>query len=281
MPKGKKKRKQRREMPPLPLLDKIFYWLAAALMAAAFIGLILLWLSWAEWVMFVDPEVVAGRSHMSFLWAFPAVFCLFATGLGFWCWGYNGRYPIFGIKGFHYGPPLPRIYPMLAKDRPPRKPADRRGARRLAAVVLTINLICLAPVPLSVAGRDSLKADGTVQEFSMFGNVREEYTVRDTERVTLSVYSYTSGKSSFTRHWAVSLELQMTDGSRYEFPSGCFRRDGNGGHRWVRELEQVLEHYPAQSIGIQNAEELDRVVQDHQLTAEEAGILYRLFRYTK
>lgn len=281
MPKGKKKRKQRREMPPLPLLDKILYWFAGAAMLAALVGLLFLWLRWEELVLFADTQVVCCVRHMSFLWVFLPLLSLFATGLGFWCWGYNGRYPIFGIKGFRYGPPLPRIYPMLAKDRPPRKPADRRGARRLAAVVLTINLICLAPVPLSVAGRDSLKADGTVQEFSMFGNVREEYSVRDTERVTLSVYSYTSGKSSFTRHWAVSLELQMTDGSRYEFPSGGFRRGENGGHRWVRELEQVLEHYPAQSIEIRNAEELDRVVQDQQLNEEEAGILYRLFRYTE
>lgn len=46
MPKGKKKRKQRREMPPLPLLDKILYWFAGAAMLAALVGLLFLWLRW-------------------------------------------------------------------------------------------------------------------------------------------------------------------------------------------------------------------------------------------
>ena len=38
MPKGKKKRKQRREMPPLTMLDKSIYWIAGAGMLAALAG---------------------------------------------------------------------------------------------------------------------------------------------------------------------------------------------------------------------------------------------------
>lgn len=44
MPKGKKKRKQRREMPPLPLMDKILYWFAGAALLATLVGLLFLWL---------------------------------------------------------------------------------------------------------------------------------------------------------------------------------------------------------------------------------------------
>lgn len=46
MAKGKKKRKQRREMPPLLRLDKILYWFAGAAMLAALVGLLFLWLRW-------------------------------------------------------------------------------------------------------------------------------------------------------------------------------------------------------------------------------------------
>lgn len=284
MSKGKKKRRnKRRQMPPLTILDKVIYWIAGAAMLAAFVGLFFLWLRWEERVMFSDAQVVCCARHGSFLWAFPGALSLIITGLGFWCWGYDGRRPIFGIKGFRYGPPYPSIYPLFSKDRPPRKPADRRGARRAASVVICIDLLFLAPVLLSVAGRDSLYADGTVQEFSMFGNVREEYGVRDTEQVILSVDSRTSGKYVRTRHWFVGLKLVMTDGTRYDFSSGSFRHDDGETEvrRWIRELEQLMALYPAQRIEIQNAGELDRVITDHGLNETETGILYRLFRIEK
>lgn len=275
--KRKAKRQKRREMPPLTLQDKVIYWILGAVLAAALIGLFFLWEWWADRIAFADPEVVASRANMSFLWMMPAWFCLFITALGFWCTGYNGRRPIFGIPGFLYGPPLPRIYPLFMKNKPPRKPADIRGMRNLAGFIIGINLFCLAFVPLSMQGRDSWWSDGTVREFSMFGNVREEYGVRDTEEVVLSAYSYTTGRSH-VRHWSIRVELVMDDGASYVFPVGAFRSDDGGEVcRWIRDLVQLMDRYPDSVLRVEDAQELELVIVDHGLTDREAQILRQLF----
>lgn len=277
--KRNKKQKKRREMPPLSRLDKFVYGVLYVILAAAYIGLILLWNFLKYRVGFSGVNVIASQLHMSNLWAIPAALSLFFTFLGFWNWAYNGRRPIFGIPGFLYGPPLPKIYPLFMKNKPPKKPAEKSWIRFAAGLIIGLNLICIAFVPWSLQGRDSLHSDGTVQDISMFGSVRAEYMVYDTEEVILSVYSYRNSRHSITRNWSVHVELVMADGERFDFPVRCFRSDDGGEIRsWIRDLEQLLEQYPIQSITVERAEKLDMVIDDRNLSQEEAEILRRLFR---
>lgn len=273
-----KRQNKPREMPELSRLDKVIYWCLGLLLFAGLVGLIVLWMHTATRIHFSVEDVVAVRSRMSFLLAFPAFFSLFATALGLWCWGYNGRYPIFGIPGFLYGPPLPRIYPLFMKNRPKRKPGERRGRLRFAAFIAAVNLVCLALVPLSFEGRDSWYADGRVEQISIFGTVETEYDVRDTEAVLLSVYSYTN-RNSIVRHWAVRVELVMADGRRFDYPTGSFRfDDGSQVRPWIRDLQQVLSRYPEQIIAVEGAADLEQVIAEDGLNEQEEQILRTLFR---
>ena len=285
MPKGKKKRRQRKSMPPLSLLDKCIYWLLGVLMTAALVGLLWGWYIWRERVQFGDEQVVCIATHWSMLWVAVPMFCLPCTALGLWCGLYYGGQPIFGIPGFRYGPPYPRIYPLFMKNRPKPKPRERRGMRTLAAILVGVNLVCVAIGLLSIQGRDSLYRDGSVREVNMFGGISGEYSARDAEQVVLAVYSYKSGRSSSSlfrsgrERWSVRLELQMTDGERFEFNPGGFRGDEEPGEvrTWLRELELVLGQYPAQSIHRVNTQDLDRAVRDLELNEAEIAVLMRLF----
>jgi hypothetical protein len=77
----------------------------------------------------------------------------------------------------------------------------------------------------------------------------------------------------------VRLELQMTDGERFEFNPGGFRRDEEPGEvrAWLRELEQLLELYPAQNIQRVNVQDLDRAIRDMELNEAETALLLELF----
>ena len=285
MSKGKKKRRnQPRKMPPLSLLDKCIYWLLGVLMTAVLVGLFRGWYLWRERVQFGDEQIVCIATHWSMLWVAVPMFSLPCTAVGLWCGWYYGGQPIFGIPGFRYGPPYPRIYPLFMKDRPKPKPRERRGTRTFAAFIVGVNLVCVAFGLLSIQGRDSLYRDGSVRQVNMFGGISGEYSARDAEQVVLEVYSYKySGSSrlfgSGRERWSVRLELQMTDGERFEFNPGGVRPDEQTGEVrvWFRELETLLEQYPAQCIERANAQDLDRAIRDMKLNEAETALLLELF----
>jgi hypothetical protein len=157
--------------------------------------------------------------------------------------------------------------------------------RTFAAILVGVNLACGAFGLLSVHGRDTLYRDGTVRQINMFGGISGEYSALDAKQVVLAVYSYRTSSSSGRlfgsgpRQWSVRLELQMTDGERFEFNPGGFRRDEEPGEvrAWLRELEQLLELYPAQNIQCVNVQDLDRAIRDMELNEAETALLLELF----
>ena len=202
MPKGKKKRRNKtREMPPLGLLDKCIYW---ALGVVSFGCLAVLWL-WliglGERLAFEEEGVLAMTRHASLAWMFPGMFSLGLTLCGLIVGNYGVRQPIFGKSGVYYGPPLPRRYPLFYKDKPEKKPREKRFFRISAAVIVAINILCIIPMSWSVQGRDEWHADGTVAEVNMFGKTVGEYAPGDAEQVTLTAYSY-KRRGSMTRHYS-------------------------------------------------------------------------------
>ena len=276
MSKGKKKRRNKpREMPPLGLLDKCIYW---ALGVVSFGGLAVLWL-WlmglGEKLAFEEEAVRAVVRHVSLAWMFPGLFSLGLTICGLIIGNYGVRQPIFGKPGVYYGPPLPRRYPIFWKDKPEKKPREKRFIRISAAVIAAINILCMIPMLWCVQGRDEWRADGTVVEVNMFGKTVEEYAPGDAEQVTLTAYSYTHSRS-WTRHYSIRVELRMEDGTSYDFSAGAFR-DGEqeGICRWLVDLHSLLRRYP--DVRIENTALLGKVSDEMNLSPEEEAILRSLF----
>ncbi len=275
MPKGKKKRKQRREMPPLGTLDKAIYWVIGVLLLVGF-GAFLFWMMFhAEWQGFRDEHVAAVRVREN-LWAVPGLICLAFTLFGTWGSLYEGRQPIFGAPGVYYGPPLPKKYPIFWKDREPRKPKEKAWIGCLAGFLVVLNLVLLLPAVICSQGRNEWCTNGSVRRVSQTGRITAEYRPEDVRELTLGVYSH-SRRRSFTVDWGVSMTLEMNDGEAYVFRSGSFRSgDREGISRWIADLEELAALYP--NVTIRRAEDLDRVISDHGLDGAEAAILERLFR---
>lgn len=276
MSKGKKKRRNKpREMPPLGLLDKCIYWVLGVV---CFGGLAALWfwlVGLGERLAFEEEAVLAATRHVSLAWMFPGLFSLGLTLCGLIIGNYGVRQPIFGKPGVYYGPPLPRRYPLFWKDKPEKKPREKRFFRITAAVIAAINILCMVPMTWSVQGRNEWRADGTVAEVNMFGKTVEEYAPGDAEQVTLTAYSYTHSRS-WTRHYSIRVELRMEDGTSYDFSAGAFR-DGEqeGICRWLLDLQSLLRRYP--DVRIENTVLLGKVSDEMNLSSEEKAILWSLF----
>lgn len=276
MSKGKKKRRNKtREMPPLGLLDQCIYW---ALGVVCFGGLAALWL-WlmglGERLAFEEEAVLAVERHASLAWMFPGLFSLGLTLCGLIVGNYGVRQPIFGKPGVYYGPPLPKRYPLFWKDKPEKKPREKRFFRITAAVITAINILCMVPMLWCVQGRNEWRDDGTVVEVNMFGKTVEEYTPGDAEQVTLTAYSYTHSRS-WTRHYSIRVELRMEDGTSYDFSAGAFRGGEQEGIRcWILDMKSLLARY--RDVRIENTALLGKVSDEMNLSPEEEAILRSLF----
>lgn len=264
-------------MPPLTRLDKGIYTAVALIGIAAYFGA-LLWTMYAwEGYIFREEAVLAVSRHMSQFWASPALFSLMFTGFGLWCAWYGERRPIFGIKGFLYGPPLPKIYPLFMKDKPPKREKDKTFGRMAAALIIGVNLVCLAFVPLSIPGRDVWMDNGHVVEYNMFGKQVEDYSVGDAERITVRLYFSSGGRHS-TRGWKISIKLVMGDGTGYSFGPGSFRNaETEEVRRWILDLSGLLERYPSGVVTFEGAENLENLLESWELNETEARILREIF----
>ena len=275
MSKGKKKRKQRREMPPLGMLDKLIYWVSGILLLAGFSTLVFWVMFHAEGLGFRDESVAAVYLREN-LWAVPGLICLAFTLFGTWSSLYEGRQPIFGAPGVYYGPPLPKKYPLFWKDKAPRKPEEKAWVGCLAGFLVVLNLLLLAPAVFCSQGRDEWCTDGSVRRVSQTGRITAEYRPEEVRELTLSVYSH-SRRRSVTVDWGVSMTLVMEDGEEYSFRSGSFRSgDRDDIRRWIADLEELAALYP--NVTVRRAQDLGKVIADNGLDEAEAAILERLFR---
>lgn len=275
MSKGKKKRKQRREMPPLGMLDQLIYWVSGVLLLAGFSALVFWVMFHAEWQGFRDESVKAVRLRENF-WAVPGLICLAFTLFGTWSTLYEGRQPIFGAPGVYYGPPLPKKYPLFWKDKAPRKPEEKAWIGCLAGFLAALNLLLLTPAVFCSQGRDEWCADGSVRRVSQTGRITEEYRAEEVRELTLGVYSH-SRRRSVTVDWGVSMTLVMDDGEEYSFRSGSFRSgDREGIRRWIADLQELARLYP--NVTVRRSQDLGKVIADHGLDEAEAAILEKLFQ---
>lgn len=264
-------------MPPLTKLDKGIYITVAVIGVAAYFAA-LLWMMFAwEEKIFRDEAVLAVYRHLSSCWAAPFLISVALTLAGLWMTGYGERRPIFGIKGFLYGPPLPGIYPLIMKDKPPKREKDQAFGRMIAAVVIGVNLVCLAFVPLSVSGRDVWMDNGHVMEYNMFGKRTEDYSVGDASQVRVRVY-YSSGGRHRSAGWRISVQLAMEDGAGYSFGPGSFRGgDEDGIRRWILDLKGLLERYPEGVVTFEGTEDLEALIDDWDLNETEERLLREMF----
>ena len=270
---ARKAKKKLHPMPKLSALDQCIYMTILALIIAVTFSGVLLPVFLRRAVAAADAAI-AVMEDASILWCFPACFSFFLITFIPLCLAYQGRYPIFGKRNFRYGPPAwPKIYPVFMKNKPVVWVSEnkKKQRRNIAILLLVVFLICCLPLPLSLFGRDSLYADGSVADFNMFNRKVREYTVRDVDSVIFRVAR--NGKRSGL--YDIVMEQTMTDGRRFQFEDGDFLRREDGD--WLSEMVRLKALFPPEKVVTKGHDKLELVVFDRDMDSQQAALLYALF----
>lgn len=280
---ARKAKKKVHAMPKLSLLDKCIYWLLLVIAMLPAAGCIYVAYGLRNRIAFADPAVAAATEHISIGWFLPSFIWLFSVPLGLWTDIYGKRYPIFGIRGFQYGPPAwPRIYPVFMKDKPKfwKSPKKKQDQKKMVILLLVLTAIFTLPTFLSFQGRDVLYADGRVASYNMFGVCTEEVDKPYIESVEFGVYSRKGGKYS-SRSYGVDMTLRTTGAEEYYFRSHDFRWDWDADVRpWITLMLQLKEVY-ADRVAIEESAGWDRVLDGSGLSDQEIALLRKLLEISQ
>lgn len=270
---ARKAKKKLHPMPKLSALDQGIYMTILALIIAVSFSGVLLPVFLRRAVAAADAAIaVAGDAGI--LWCFPACFSFFLITFILWCLAYQGRYPIFGIRHFRYGPPAwSKIYPVFMKNKPaqPISKNQKKQRKMIAGVLLAVFLVCALPFPLSLFGRNSLYANGRVADYNAFNQMVREYGVQDAESVIFRVAR--NGRRNGL--YKVVMELEMKDGRKIQFEDRDFLQGDTKG--WLLEMVRLKALFPPEKVVTQNHDRLERVIFDENMDAQQADLLRILF----
>ena len=275
---AKKAKKKLHPMPKLGFRDQLIYIIAMILTMGGALAVMILQMILQDRITFADPEVVAyraGRGYGNMMFLF---FWLFFVGIIIFAGPYQSRLPIFGIRGFKYGPPAyPRTYPLLMKNKPkswssPKKQAAQRKERNIVAAFLLVTLVfSLAMFPRSLYGREVLMEDGTITVYSPGNREAEHYKFSDVESVTLETYKYTPSKS--LPQWSIRMVIHTRDGEDFYFTCGSFK----GTYSESLTLMTEMKTRYGGLVTIEGTNNLGKSAGDMNLNPEERALLYALF----
>ena len=275
---AKKAKKKRHPMPKLGFRDQLIYITAMVLTIGGSLAVMILQMILQDRITFADPEVVAyraGRGYGNMMFLF---FWLFFAGIIILGGPYQSRLPIFGIRGFRYGPPAyPRTYPLLMKNKPkswssPKKQAAQRKERNIVAAFLLVTLVfSLAIFPRSLYGREVLMQDGTITIYSPSNRESEHYKFSDVESVILGTYNYKPRKSP--SRWSVRMVVHTRDGEDFYFTCGSFK----GTYSESLTLMTEMKARYGGLVTIEGVHNLNKALSDMNLNLEERALLYALF----
>lgn len=280
---ARKAKKRMHRMPPLSYIDKLIYGMIMLILCAAYLVLMFGTFYLRKEIAFADQSVIAKGDHASLMWLFVPWFTFFVITFGLWVNACQDRKPIFGRRNFKYGPPAwPKVYPLFMKNKPYVWVSENtKQYRKFTAWLLTgILLVSFIPYPWSLYGRDCLRSDGGIEQYNMFNIKSEDFSPEEISSVKLEVYRHRSGKYVKTRHWGVRVVLTTDTGDVYTFKHSEFRREQTTPRYWLSEMLQLRSVYSPEIIAYSNVSELDRLISDQNLTAEETRMVYQLFGRT-
>ena len=267
------------KMPPLSFLDKLIYWGIFLVLCVAYVALLFGPLQLRHRIAFSDEAVIAAADHFSTWWLGIPWLTFFLMTFILWLHPYQNRTPIFGKRNFKYGPPAwPKVYPLFMKNKPPVWVSENKKKQRrsYAIFLLVVLLVSFIPLPWSLYGRDCLRYDGSIVEYSMFNQQVEEFSAGEMDEVAVDLFRYdTGGKYHKTHHWGVRLTLHTRSGKKYSFDHREF--DNNGTRLYLSQLVSVISRYNPEIIHYEDVENLDKFIADKGLSKEEIQLLYQLF----
>ena len=277
----RKAKKKIHKMPPLSFVDKAIYWTILLLLCASYIALLLGPFILRHKIAFADESVIAVADNISILWlVVPFINWTLITSI-LWGYSYYERKPIFGKKGFRYGPPAwLRVYQLFMKNKPQvfvstYDKKRRKGVSTILAIVLIVGLI---PFPLSLYGRDCLRQDGSIVQYNMFNREVYNFSAGDIREIKFGTYRHKSRGDMFYSY-GVQMVLITDSGKKYTFQAREFHSDGEDDARyWLKAMSDIKRRYDPSIIRYEDSEKLDKVAKSYiGFTDKDREWLYQLF----
>lgn len=274
MPKGRKKKQRRPQIPALSRGDKAIYNVLMALCLPVSLAALFLWRTrqvrlLSQDALAMSETAVGGFVLFAFLFAHVGIFAELK----------QNKVHLFGRRDITYGPPKWReAYPILRPHpKVHRKPEEQRRLRRNWIAYLACWLAVVLIAWGAVYPRKVWETDGGVTVYGW-----RNRAVRVVEPEELVQVCFETDSIMISRnHWTAGLQIRLTtaEGETYLFDqrdqsSSCRTRE-----EWLTRLVQLKDALPpgvaANMINLDY--DLEDVIRDNDYTPAEAALLYRLF----
>lgn len=276
---GKKVKK--RKNPPLSTLDKTIYYLCIFLsIFLGFLILICFFISRSA-IALSDESVIAYTADKGFLWVLPFMLTVTISLFGLVSGGLVDHMPIFGNKKINYGehPWAYDCYPLFDKRRKKyRKPSAKRLHRKIITILCIVILISLCFVPLGLFKRDCLNADNSITSYNSFNKKSDiVYTQENFSHLTIDAYYYKNTNRNwvanliFPRKYSFRLKIKTSDGNSFTFKYGDF------DNKSLDKMLEIKSLFDADSVTVTDADDVDKIIENLNLTTQEAEKLNQLF----
>ncbi len=278
MPKGKKKKQRRPQVPALSRGDKAIYNVLAALSMPVGFAVMALYVA-AQRRMTVEAGLLAASRN--FLGG-ALLFVFLSVHVGIFQELKRCKVHLFGRKDITYGPPQWReAYPVFRKHpRVSRKPKELRKLRLEWAGYLALWAAVLVFAWMTFFPRTVLLTDGTVKAYDKFD--RETVVC---EADTLAQLRFETELERVGRrygsHWEPRLLVRLTDedGAVYLFDQSDLNNSRLERQAWLTALVELKGSLPPERVAayIEPKATVEKLIHEGNYTAEEAALLYRLF----
>lgn len=274
MPKGKKKKQRRPQVPALSWGDKAIYNLLAAL--SAVMGFVALFLFvWLQGRMTAEPGILAVSDNPLggfVLWVYVFIHMCIFLDLKL------HKVHLFGRRDITYGPPKwKEAYPIFRKHpKVSRKPSELRWLHMkwiayLAGWAVVLTICCMTFFP-----RQVWMMDGRVKVYDRSNQLIQHYSHGDIEQLRFETTWSKSGRGFAARYSAeLQVRIWMEDGTEILFSY----RELHPSERALEAMVDLKNSLPDGTVSclIDKDYTPEDVIRDNDYTPEEAALLRKLF----
>ena len=272
MAKNKKHSKHKGFNPPLTFVDKLIYFLFLIVFLAISFLPITIPISIQKHLTFSDPSAVAFMTTGGLWWTFPLSFYLLITTIVLFACGFERKIPLFGNPNLRYGePPFKKnIYPLFKRKHYVLEQKSKKKVwyKNFIVAWCVVLLVLLSIFPLGICGRRVLFDNSSIKTYNSFNSVKTSYSSEDYNHLTLDTY-FSSSRYGAGR-WFYNAEIKTKDGKKLSFRNYV-------SEKAIDEFIEIKESLNADQITIKRAHNLDKVIEDNNLSDSESKKLYELF----
>ena len=278
MPKGKKKKQRRPQVPALSWGDKAIYnFLAVLSTVMGFVALFLF--VRLQGRMTAEPDMMAVSDNP--LGGF-VLFVYVFSHVGVFLELKRSKVHLFGRRDITYGPPKwKEAYPIFRKHpKVSRKPAELRRLRLewigyLVGWAVVLTVCCMTFFP-----RQVWLADGSVKVYDRTNQLAHHYEPEDVEQLRFETTWDRKGRGFHGRYSAeLQIRLRMEDGREFLFNWQAFNISDMERLEELRAMAALKDALPEGKVSHLIAEGYapEDVILDNDYTPEEAALLRQLF----